>query len=65
MHSKSENQLVVIDPVLGDNGKMYGPISIEMVSEMRSLIQKSRYYYPEFKLRHLYYFDEPFHSNNQ
>jgi pyridoxine kinase len=33
------NQLVVIDPVLGDNGKMYGPIDPKMVSEMRELIQ--------------------------
>jgi pyridoxine kinase len=32
-------QLVVIDPVLGDNGKMYGPIDQKMVSEMRELIQ--------------------------
>ena len=32
-------QLVVVDPVLGDNGKMYGPIDTKMVSEMRELIQ--------------------------
>jgi len=38
---KNENQFVIIDPVLGDNGKMYGPINKEMVSEMKSLIQKA------------------------
>ncbi|HNS17849.1 MAG TPA: pyridoxamine kinase [Bacteroidales bacterium] len=37
----NEGQLVVIDPVLGDNGKMYGPIKKKMVSEMKSLIQKA------------------------
>jgi len=36
-----ENQLVVIDPVLGDNGKLYGPFDKKMVSEMKSLIQKA------------------------
>jgi len=37
----NECRLVVIDPVLGDNGKMYGPIDTMMVSEMRFLIQKA------------------------
>lgn len=37
----NESQFVVIDPVLGDNGKIYGSINIEMVSEMKSLIQKA------------------------
>lgn len=59
---KSENQLVVIDPVLGDNGKMYGPISIEMVSEMRSLIQKADIITPNLTEASLL-LDEPFHSN--
>ncbi len=58
----SENQLVVIDPVLGDNGKMYGPISIEMVSEMRSLIQKADIITPNLTEAFLL-LDEPFHSN--
>jgi pyridoxine kinase len=38
---RKEHQLVVVDPVLGDNGKMYGPFDKKMVSEMRSLIQKA------------------------
>jgi len=36
-----ENQLVVVDPVLGDNGKLYAPFNQKMVSEMKSLIQKA------------------------
>jgi len=36
----SQNQpLVVIDPVLGDDGKLYGPLSRQMVDEMRNLIR--------------------------
>jgi pyridoxine kinase len=38
---KNENLLVVVDPVLGDNGKMYSPITKEMVSKMKSLIRKA------------------------
>ncbi|MBN2482147.1 MAG: pyridoxamine kinase [Bacteroidales bacterium] len=37
----NENQLIIIDPVLGDNGKMYKPINNEMVSEMKSIIHKA------------------------
>jgi pyridoxine kinase len=33
--------LVMIDPVLGDNGKLYGPFDDEMVNEMRKLVQKA------------------------
>ncbi len=36
-----EKQLVVIDPVLGDNGKMYGPFDDAMVTEMKSLVKKA------------------------
>jgi len=37
----NDNRLVVVDPVLGDNGRMYGPISSEMVSEMNLLIGRA------------------------
>lgn len=33
--------LVVIDPVMGDNGKLYGPMTLEMISGMRELITKA------------------------
>ena len=34
----NKNQLIVIDPVLGDDGKLYGPFEVDMVDQMRSLI---------------------------
>lgn len=33
------NDLIVVDPVLGDNGKLYKGMSEEMVGEMRNLIK--------------------------
>lgn len=36
-----ENQLVIIDPVLGDNGQLYRPVNKEMISEMKFLVQKA------------------------
>lgn len=36
---RPEQDLVVVDPVLGDNGKLYTGISEEMVIEMRHLIR--------------------------
>lgn len=36
---KRENQLIVIDPVLGDDGELYGPFNKGMVTKMRSLIK--------------------------
>ncbi|WP_372776360.1 pyridoxamine kinase [Mangrovibacterium sp.] len=34
----SHDQLVVVDPVLGDNGKLYSAFDCQMVAEMRNLI---------------------------
>ncbi len=34
-------QLIVIDPVLGDNGKLYSKFSATMVEEMKKLIQQA------------------------
>jgi len=34
-------QLVVVDPVLGDNGKLYASLNTEMVAQMRVLIRKA------------------------
>ncbi|MDR1672007.1 MAG: pyridoxamine kinase [Bacteroidales bacterium] len=36
-----DGQLVVVDPVLGDNGKLYASLHYDMVAEMRKLIQKA------------------------
>jgi len=38
---KKEDQLVVIDPVLGDNGKLYATFNTDHVREMRNLVQKA------------------------
>lgn len=38
---KNDETIVMIDPVLGDNGKLYGPFNQEMVDEMRKLICKA------------------------
>ncbi len=36
---KKEKTLVVVDPVLGDNGKVYGPLNDEVVQEMKKLVR--------------------------
>jgi len=38
---RDNNMMVVIDPVMGDNGKRYTSISQEMVTEMRMLVKKA------------------------
>jgi len=40
-HFYQQNSLVVVDPVLGDDGVLYGPLNQDMVVEMRSLIKKA------------------------
>ncbi|MDB4583949.1 pyridoxamine kinase [Draconibacterium sp.] len=57
-----ENQLVVVDPVLGDNGKMYGPFNKKMVSEMKSLIQKANIITPNLTEMFLL-LEKPFHPD--
>ncbi len=36
-----EDQLVMVDPVLGDDGELYGPFDNSMVEEMRRLVEKA------------------------
>ncbi len=43
-----KNNLTVIDPVLGDNGKLYGTMGKEMVEEMKKLIGKADMITPNF-----------------
>jgi len=59
---KNEDQFVVVDPVLGDNGKTYGPINQEMVSEMRLLIKKADCITPNLTEASLL-LNEPYHFN--
>ncbi len=41
-------QLIVVDPVLGDDGKVYGIVSPEMVEGMRGLIGKANVITPNY-----------------
>lgn len=43
-----KNNLTVVDPVLGDNGKLYGTMNNEMVEEMKKLIGKADIITPNF-----------------
>lgn len=43
-----KNNLTVIDPVLGDNGRLYGTMGKEMVEEMKKLIGKADIITPNF-----------------
>ena len=38
---KTETNIVVVDPVLGDNGKIYSSINEDMVFKMRDLVKKA------------------------
>jgi pyridoxine kinase len=43
-----KDQLVLIDPVMGDDGKPYGPIRPELISGMRRLIEHANVITPNF-----------------
>lgn len=43
-----ENTMVVVDPVLGDNGKTYATITEDHVKKMRSLVEKADIITPNF-----------------
>ena len=43
-----KDNLVVVDPVLGDNGSLYGTMGQEMVTEMRKLVSKADIITPNF-----------------
>ncbi len=44
----SNNPLVVIDPVMADNGMLYSTMTMEMVTQMRELIKKADIITPNF-----------------
>lgn len=44
----SNNPLVVIDPVMADDGELYSTMDMEMVEKMRELIQKADIITPNF-----------------
>ena len=43
-----EDQLVVIDTVMGDNGKIYGIIDVEMLEGMKGFVNKANIITPNF-----------------
>lgn len=45
---RREDTLIVVDPVMGDNGQLYSSILPEMIPEMRKLIQKADIIVPNF-----------------
>ncbi len=47
-HFGHKDNLVVVDPVLGDNGSLYGTMGQEMVTEMRKLVSKADIITPNF-----------------
>lgn len=60
---RKENSLVVVDPVLGDNGKLYANITLDMVVEMRHLIRRADVITPN--LTELFYLlEKPYEERN-
>ena len=51
---RHEDSLIVADPVLGDNGRLYTNFDMEMVKEMRHLIKKADVVTPN--MTELFYF---------
>lgn len=45
---RRDDQLVVVDPVIGDDGKTYGPYGNEMIEAMKKLIRKADIITPNF-----------------
>lgn len=41
-------ELIVVDPVMGDDGKLYGTMTPEIISEMRNLIKKADIITPNY-----------------
>ena len=58
---KHEDDLVVVDPVLGDNGNLYKGMSPQMVEEMRELIRHANVISPNMT-EMFFLLDEPYRS---
>lgn len=56
-----ENTLVVVDPVLGDDGRLYETMGTEMVKQMRGLIGKANVITPNFT-EAAYLLDKPYNK---
>lgn len=47
-HFSTENNFVVVDPVMGDDGELYSSFTDEIIPEMRKLIKKADIITPNF-----------------
>ncbi|MCR6545481.1 pyridoxamine kinase [Dehalobacterium formicoaceticum] len=54
--------LVVVDPVLGDNGHLYSTMTVDMKEEMKKLVQKADIITPNFT-EAAYLLDQPYDLN--
>ncbi len=45
---RRKDQLIVVDPVMGDDGKTYGPYGIDMINGMKDLVKKAHIITPNF-----------------
>ena len=45
---RKDEQMVLVDPVLGDDGETYGPFGEDMVTEMRRLVEKADIITPNY-----------------
>jgi pyridoxine kinase len=61
-HFRAPDTLVVVDPVLGDNGHLYGPLGTDMIGEMRSLVTRADVITPNLTEAALL-LDEPYPPN--
>ncbi len=56
---RNKEQLVVVDPVMGDDGTTYGPYGPDMVSAMKELVQKADIITPNYT-ESCFLLDEPY-----
>lgn len=59
---RQDNQLVVVDPVMADNGKLYTTFTNELVVEMRRLIEKAGVITPNLT-EAAFLLDEPYNED--
>lgn len=61
-HFKKNHPLILVDPVMGDDGKLYGTMTKVMVDEMRELIKKADIITPNYT-EVVYLLDEKYDEN--
>lgn len=59
---EEKSPLIVVDPAMGDNGRLYSTMDDEMVQEMKSLVRKADLITPNFT-EATFLLDEPYRTN--